>query len=1153
MIKANFKNILNFLRPKEQCIKLPPDPFKQKYSDIKFIGKTKPAEKPHIPKPTASIISQCTRAKLMFININSNRSVAKRELTEMGIRNDDSDIVIIAETKADPDDPPFNMDGYYLVTEIARKSGAGGMLVLAKNTIDTVNPHSVSVVTEVQVVDFLLNDYLIIGVYRSPNAIGPQINQHRKLVNHLRKLLKKHTPGSPVILTGDFNLPILAACDFQPSMKPNDYVDTFADGHDEDKETILQLWSDLVQEFDLVQNVKSPSRATNNNILDLMFSYRSHDTPTHHVDPNLFHNEATDHFALKINIDTSYTTENMMRTRRLTSHKHLQAYRDRMKARQLYKYCPTDSTDNICHYLQSEIKFAFDKECPYVEVKKPPPWGYKSRELVRLMRHSNRGRYSLINKDLDEEQYDSIKQKLKKLNKYVKFMAKRDRTQNDIRKFETSAKKKKSFFSHVKNIKNKQTNKVGPVVDSHGVRRATKKEMTMAFGEKLGSELKPEFPLSELLYRQPTCKIFKELPECQLDEGDPHAEWFPDWFQKHPNSPEEGLTHQQIYMSPQFIVKQIKKAKRNSAAGPDEIPMLAFSVIGNIIAPILSILYNMVNQTGTIPKAFGDTKVGVLYKKKEKSDMNNYRPLSMTNHIGKLWERCINFHMMNHLEDNNLLCDNQEGFRRQRGTTTNLTKLWETVTAEVEDHRSLVELWNFDLTKAFDRLDHAKVLHLCHEAGIGGYLGVCLQNWLTTRTQFVQMDEHKSPETEVGKSCVQGSVLGPTLWTIYINTLLKRLNESNLNIKSFAYADDISIVRHIRTDVELNDFYDILGIIENWAKDYNMSWSAAKTQRVVFQHRGGRPPREPRFVFFNGKLILPMESKALKTRCESLGVIISKNLMFCDQIKRVENSMKAHILIMSRFFHNKTEALLISFYNAYMLPKLTYGCHVWSLGSEKYLRKLDEIVAKYWRMNKRRGPNGGPPPDFLKPSLLFVHLDQIQVHKIMMGNTSMDFDSLFTLTDSNTRQGSDMKIEIPKFSLKFNKHKFSVRAAGFFNALPAEYYDLVPTLFKKAAKLHILENKQKYSNMTRDYNVNGGEIPNHASAKLLKDRIKEMKRLSKEMRGGPIIPFKKNGSEKFWINTNYRYINGVILPKEPTILNVARAPLCLRRLQTSLL
>ena len=91
--------------------------------------------------------------------------------------------------------------------------------------------------------------------------------------------------------------------------------------------------------------------------------------------------------------------------------------------------------------------------------------------------------------------------------------------------------------------------------------------------------------------------------------------------------------------------------------------MLAFAVIRDVIAPVLSVLFNMVNQTGDIPKAFRDTKVGVLFKKNDKEDMSNYRPLSMSNQIGKIWERCVNSIMMDHLEEHKLLCDNQEGFR----------------------------------------------------------------------------------------------------------------------------------------------------------------------------------------------------------------------------------------------------------------------------------------------------------------------------------------------------------------------------------------------------------------------------------------------------------------------------------------------------------
>jgi hypothetical protein len=147
----------------------------------------------------------------------------------------------------------------------------------------------------------------------------------------------------------------------------------------------------------------------------------------------------------------------------------------------------------------------------------------------------------------------------------------------------------------------------------------------------------------------------------------------------------------------------------------------------------------------------------------------------------------------------------------------------------------------------------------------------------------VEIDIHKSPEMVVGKSCVQGSVLGPTLWIIYVNSLLVRLEASGVDPDVFAYADDLSILKHIETVQELEEFYRILEIIQIWALEYNMVWSAAKTQRLVFKHRGCREPRPPWFIFFNGTQIMPMETRSLKTKCVSLGIIISKKMIFKDK------------------------------------------------------------------------------------------------------------------------------------------------------------------------------------------------------------------------------------------------------------------------------
>ena len=160
----------------------------------------------------------------------------------------------------------------------------------------------------------------------------------------------------------------------------------------------------------------------------------------------------------------------------------------------------------------------------------------------------------------------------------------------------------------------------------------------------------------------------------------------------------------------------------------------------------------------------------------------------MANHIGKIWERLVNSRLMKHLEGNKLLSDRQHGFRQKRGTFSNVIELWEHIMQKIDDEGSLVEMRSFDLTKAFDLLIHEKALLLCHSFGVTGDTGRCIENWLTDRTQYVECVNKKPSKVPVGKSCVQGSVLGPTLWYIYIQSLMNRLKDK---CEFYAYADDL--------------------------------------------------------------------------------------------------------------------------------------------------------------------------------------------------------------------------------------------------------------------------------------------------------------------------------------------------------------------------
>ena len=145
---------------------------------------------------------------------------------------------------------------------------------------------------------------------------------------------------------------------------------------------------------------------------------------------------------------------------------------------------------------------------------------------------------------------------------------------------------------------------------------------------------------------------------------------------------------EQVWITPESVAAEIKKAKKDAAGGPDGLPMSVLSEAVQILCEPLAMLYNMVQQSGNIPKAWKMTRVVMLHKKKSQDDVKNFRPLSMSDHIGKVWERLINTAIKYHLEKHGLLDPHQHGFRGNMGTQTNLLEMWDEVITRLENDMS---------------------------------------------------------------------------------------------------------------------------------------------------------------------------------------------------------------------------------------------------------------------------------------------------------------------------------------------------------------------------------------------------------------------------------------------------------------------------------
>ena len=442
---------------------------------------------------------------------------------------------------------------------------------------------------------------------------------------------------------------------------------------------------------------------------------------------------------------------------------------------------------------------------------------------------------------------------------------------------------------------------------------------------------------------------------------------------------------------------------------------------------------------------FKVARVILLHKKNSKQEMGNYRPISMANHISKIWERVLNARLMIHLNRHNMLTRHQHGFRPKRGCHTNLLEAQDKIIKEADDHGTTIETWSFDLQKAFDLLDHGKALKLCHKAGINGKVGKSLENWLTKREQFVQCGKEMSKHRTVNRSCMQGSVLGPTLWLIYVQSLLDRLEDAGCD--HYAYADDVAIVAKIATKEEIEAFNGILDILLKWGTDYEMKWGAHKTQQLAirYQNSGAGPPPD---MFFDGKKITATET------IESLGMLLNEGCIPYAQHHRVASQIKVIWILIAKNYRIRTQAILERLYMTYIMPRINYYSQLYHTGRPPHLRSIEKELKNFCRLcDTKMAPKKVLG---LKEQLIFNNLKLM--HQIKHGKSPVDFDEFFTISD--IEKNGNEKIKPNPFKHSFAKHSFTRRIHMYWNYLPVKTRNLPSALFK--AKLKEIFTDKKF-------------------------------------------------------------------------------------------
>ena len=235
-------------------------------------------------------------------------------------------------------------------------------------------------------------------------------------------------------------------------------------------------------------------------------------------------------------------------------------------------------------------------------------------------------------------------------------------------------------------------------------------------------------------------------------------------------------------------IKDIIKQLKNNAPGTSKVNKAIMQQLPEQALITYTELLNITLSMGYFPLPFKHAKV-ILIPKPDKptTDPINYRPISLLEVPGKIFEKIINKRTRTFLEINRILPETQHGFRAARSTDTALALTTETIAKNLAEGKQCCIALR-DVSKAFDKVWHEGLQFKINQINLPIILQKILNSFLTNRTASIALNDHTGPPFHIHSGVPQGSSISPTLYTIYTHDVPPPISDS-INIQ---YADDIT-------------------------------------------------------------------------------------------------------------------------------------------------------------------------------------------------------------------------------------------------------------------------------------------------------------------------------------------------------------------------
>ncbi len=547
----------------------------------------------------------------------------------------------------------------------------------------------------------------------------------------------------------------------------------------------------------------------------------------------------------------------------------------------------------------------------------------------------------------------------------------------------------------------------------------------------------------------------------ELETDEDLAQGFADFFRQKVETITESTTIEQDvfngeekvnvdsvdFFTEEKVFEVMKNLKDKSSYGFDNIPVKVLRDAHQILAKPYHKLLNKIYHQNIIPEQWKTSRILPLHKKGKKNLIENYRPISNLCAGSKMFEKLILTRILEIEEQAgiSLTGDNQHGFKKGRSTITASLEIQSRVAA-LMDQDQYVGVASLDLSAAFDVVNVDLLLIRLKKMGLPTDVISLLESWLKDRQCYVEVRNSCSQYFDSNDGTVQGSILGPVLFSLFVSPLLEKEDV-------MSYADDNYLIRGNKIkEVALQRLQFQVQKVQKWLTGSGLKVNVEKTEIVIFHKKDTATT----------SIKLNEVEIHTKKQMSVLGVIFDSKLEWSLQTEnsaRKARSALQGLRIINKYFTTPERLVLIT---AFFYSRLYYGSQVWLIPSLKAslksklfsasgaaLRLLDRDMS-FRALHKKY--NRATPSQFQK------YTTAISLYDLIKNERPEDEWINLQFNIKNDQRNTKLSFHVNN-RLKCGLNCLSNRFKSITNEIDKQWLDLTRDVFKTKCKKRLIIEK----------------------------------------------------------------------------------------------